>query len=391
MLKGSLVFLLVAASHLACKGQPSPSKHGPLGASIQQPMNEELPILVTSPAEAERHSGNVVRVRGRSVLSTFRGLATPALELPTGDIVVLEPKSGATLEDLRGALEARPRGSRFQATGKMRMLAPKESQREVAILTLEGLPSANLAATPDEITTGLWPASTPLAVAVAPMMKIPLGDAGYAWWSLYRGGAGALFLESDAFGRHAIDLDEPVDTVDECVALDADKDSLFELVLLLTTRSGKKRAIVVGAGGRRIAALEEKLGTATTEEETYRRFDTFHWRSILGGPNGASVARVLWDEASLGAAPLAQLRLSGMRFYTTEEIMTRDGAPPRPAMLRVRAENRQAVVEARCGTTWKTVLKRDAPEDAPLLPTVLTAARGVVDTKGSDAASACAP
>lgn len=391
MTKDFFVLVLAALPLAACATPSPPSSDGTTHAGAPSPGREELPILVSNPAEAAANSGKVVHLYGRSISSTFQGWSTPALELPTGGIVVLEPKSGATTSDVLHALKARPMGGRFLAIGKIQMLPSKESQREFATLTLETLPLTAVAATADEIIVGLWPASTPTAISVAPIVQVPLSGTRYEWWSLYRNGEGALFLESDAFGRSPIELEEPIEMVNELMALDADGDSLFELVLLLTAKSGKKRAIVVGIGGRRNAALEAKLGLATTVDEISKALGTHNWQPILSGSNGVNLARVLWDEGSLGKVPLVNLRLSGMRFYTAEELIMKDEPRSAQASLRIRAENGQAIVDVRCGIAWKTADRRDVPANRLMLPSALRALREFVDQKGTSVNQVCTP
>jgi len=372
---------------IGCANQPPSLHEGLPSATVHTHEHERLPILVSNSVDAEKYAGKVVHVYGRTIASNYLGWSTPALELETGGIVVLQPKPGASLDELRRVMEARP-GGRFMVVGGIQMLPPKESQREFAIMTLEGVPQFAVA-TYDEVKVGLWPASTPTSIAVAPMFFVPLSGTAYTWWSLNQNAEGTLFLEADAFGSRAITLEEPIETVNEVLPLDADGDSLFELVLSLTTKSGKKRAIVVGFGGGRIAALEAKIGAATTADEIFKALGTYNWTPVLGGPDGANVARVLWDTATMGNPPHVNLRMSGMRFYTAEDIMMKGDVRPDRAMLRLRADNGQVVVDARCGDGWKSAEKQDVPAAASKLAVALTAARRVVDKKWNDVTKVC--
>ncbi len=388
--------LVCLISLLACapKAPAAPDPATPAAATVPTVeavpgRADALPILVTTAAEAEAHAGKVVHVRGRSLPSTFEGWATVALQLPSGGLVVLRPSAPDGHDALRQAMQARPIGGRFDAIGRIGMLPAKAGQAEFATLTLQGAPNAAIAATPDEVQVGVWPASSATEQAVAPMVRVPLASNGYTWWSLLRDEAGTLQLQADGVGRHPIAVEEPVATVHEVIALDADGDSLFELAIVLSTRSGSKRCVVVGATGRRVAALETRLGGAVTAEAIFAALGTAGWPTLLAGPGGADVARVLWDEASLGAAPLATLRLTGARFFATDEATAALDAPAGRALLRLRAAQGNITLDARCEGAWRAIASRPMGPSAPALPVALTLVGELVARQGDAVGAAC--
>lgn len=97
-----------------------------------------------------------VHVRGRSVPSTFVGLATVALELPSGGIVVLQTRTLEEYARQRQAIQGTPLGRRFEAIGRMEPIPPRAGQRallRVRAIDGKAVPEAQCGATWSSVAT----------------------------------------------------------------------------------------------------------------------------------------------------------------------------------------------------------------------------------------------